>query len=113
MADTSQISTAATLSNNMTLPAPDVTLGVMGGNIGADSELFGAADYTGKAFYQFTIPGYVAGNTTLKSVDGTPIGSAINSADDLIGTFTSGQTRTIVITVNNVDTTYVVTAPSF
>ena len=113
VADTSQVATAAALSNNMTLPAPNVTLGVMGGNIGTGSELFGAANYTGKAFYQFTVPGYVAGNTTLKSVDGTSLNSTINSADDLIGTFASGQTRTIVITISGEDHTFTVTAPNF
>ena len=116
VADTSQISTAATLSNNMTLPAPNVTLGVMGGNIGSGSELFASGDYTGKAFYQFTIPDYQTG-CMLVSVDGTSINSTINSANDLIGTFTSGQTRTIVIDPDGAGSassvTYVVTAPIF
>ena len=117
VADTSQVSTAVTLSDNVTLPTPDVKLGVMGGNIGSGSELFTSGDYTGKAFYQFTIPDWQSG-CKLVSVDGTPIGTNITAADDLIGTFTSGQTRTIVIDPDGTGSTsnyvtYTVTAPTF
>ena len=98
------------------MAAPNVVIGTISGTVGAGTGAdYGANQLDGKALYQFTIPDWQSG-AKLVSVDGTPLNTAINSADDLYGTFTSGQTRVIVIdpdgtSTNNV--TYTVTAPRF
>ena len=122
--ETASISTEVNLSNNMTLPAPDIKIGTVSGTIGSGSTLFGAGDLNGQALYQFTVPGFVSGKTTLHkaqrgAASPTTVNSAIATADDLYVRFSSGDTVKLTIDFDgNVSTTedqktFTVTAPTF
>ena len=98
-----------------TLPAAQVQVGTITGNIDSGNLLFGPNDCNGKTLYQFDLTnlGYTQGTSKVQ-VNATNLESTMSNASELVGRFTSGHSITLSVDAdgdNTYETVITITAP--